>query len=448
MCIGTLPKQLSVRTVSVHEWEKNTMVDSEVDVICLKCILVPTHCHCCECFLSSFQSSFRRRIRPASPPDLKMSPEQLPPTYRALVLTSASQPAQVQSLPLPSTPPAQGTALLRVLATPVLSYANQVFQQGNPRNYTYPAPLVPGPSSCIARVAAVPKDAARLRPGDLVWVDATVVARDDDQAVALQGLFDGFSEGSRTLMREAFRDGSMAEYLTAPLENLCVLNEEVLLKKLGYDFSGLAFLFWPLVPYGGLRDVGLRVGEKIIVAPATGPFGGVAVLVALAMGAGKVVAMGRNAEALQTLRKGREGRVETVQITGDIEMDADQLLKAGGGPADVYFDISPPQATGSTHLASAFRALKRGARVSLMGGIMADVALPHAIIMHKDITIKGKWMYPKEAIPELVRMVELGIFKLGSVAGIEAERYSLDDWEAAFKAAEASKFGRYVVLNP
>lgn len=364
------------------------------------------------------------------------------------MLTSASQPAQVQSLPLAPTPPTQGTALVRVLAAPVLSYANQVFQQGNPRNYTYPAPLVPGPSSCIARVAAVPKDAARLRPGDLVWVDATVVARDDDQAVALQGLFDGFSEGSRTLMREAFRDGSMAEYLTAPLENLCVLNEEVLLKKMGYDFSELAFLFWPLVPYGGLRDIGLRVGETIVVAPATGPFGGVAVLVALAMGAGKVVAMGRNAESLQTLRKGREDRVETVQITGDIGMDANQLLKAGGGPADVYFDISPPQAAGSTHLASAFRALKRGARVSLMGGIMADVALPHAIIMHKDITIKGKWMYPKEAIPELVRMVELGIFKFGSVAGIEAERYSLDDWEVAFKAAEASKFGRYVVLNP
>lgn len=381
--------------------------------------------------------------------------QQPPSTYRALVLDSPAQPLTIQSLPLSSSsPPPQGTALLRVLATPVLSYANQVFQQGNPRQYPYPTPLVPGPSSCIARVAAVPHDAVRLRPGDLVWVDATVVARDDDQAVALQGLFDGFSDASRALMRvEAFRDGSMAEYVTAPLENLCVLNEEVLLGGkekggLGYDVSELAFLFWPLVPYGGLRDVGLRVGETVIVAPATGPFGGVAVLVALAMGAGKVIAMGRNADALQTLRRGREDRVETVQITGDVEKDAGELVRAGGRPADVYFDISPPQAAGSTHLASAFRALKTGARVSLMGGIMRDVALPHAIIMHKDITIKGKWMYPKEAIPELVRMVESGILKLGSTAGIEAVRFSLDDWEAAFKAAESSQFGRYVVLNP
>lgn len=113
----------------------------------------------------------------------------------------------------------------------------------------------------------------------------------------------------------------------------------------------------------------------------------------------------------------------------------------GAWRTSVYFDISPPQAAGSTHLASAFRALGRGARVSLMGGIMADVALPHAIIMHKDITIKGKWMYPREAIPELVRMVEVGQLKLGSPAGTEAERYGLGDWEAAFQAAEASEFG-------
>lgn len=374
-------------------------------------------------------------------------------TYRALVLTDASKPLSIQERPLPKTVP--GTALLRVLATPVLSYSSEVFQQGNLRNYPYPKPLVPGPSSCIARVAAVPGDAVKLKPRDLVWVDATVIARDDPEAVVLQGLFDGFNDASRALMKNAFRDGSMAEYVRAPLENICVLDEDVLLGtpggadgklRLGYDVSELAFIFWLLVPYGGLRDVGLRVGETVIVSPATGPFGGAAVLVALAMGAGKVIAMGRNYEALQRLRKGREDKVETVQITGNVDKDAAELLRFG--PADVYFDISPPQAAGSTHFTSAFGALKRGARVSLMGGIMGDVALPHAIIMHKDITIKGKWMYPMEAIPELVRMIEYGMLKFGSAAGIKAERYKLDDWEEAFNAAKSSKFGRYVVLNP
>lgn len=323
-------------------------------------------------------------------------------TYRALLLTDPSKPLTLEQRPLPSPGPAPGTALLRVLAAPVLSYAAEVFQRGNPRGYTYPLPLVPGPSSCIARVAAAGPDAVRLAPGALVWVDATVTARDDagpGGAVALQGLFDGFSEASRALVRSggaaeggARRDGAMAEYVIAPLENVHVLDEGALLRGLRCEAADLAFLFWLLVPYGGLRDVGLRVGETVIVAPATGPFGGAAVLVALAMGAGKVVAMGRNAEALEKLKKGREGRVETVQITGDVEADAARLLEFG--QADVYFDISPPQAAGSTHVASAFRALRRGARVSLMGGIMADVALPHAIIVHKDITIKGSKQFP------------------------------------------------------
>lgn len=332
-------------------------------------------------------------------------------TYRALLLTEPSKPLTLEQRALPASPgPAPGTALLRVLAAPVLSYAADVFQRGNPRGYTYPLPLVPGPSSCIARVAAAGPDAVRLAPGALVWVDATVTARDDAGAVVLQGLFDGlFGEASRALARGgggpaehgARRDGAMAEYVVAPLENVHVLDEGALLGPpggggLGYGVADLAFLFWLLVPYGGLRDVGLRVGETVVVAPATGPFGGAAVLVALAMGAGKVVAMGRNAEALGRLREGREGRVETVQITGDVEADAARLLEFG--QADVYFDISPPQAAGSTHMASAFRALRRGARVSLMGGIMADVALPHAIIMHKDITIKGSKQPPVSSV--------------------------------------------------
>lgn len=324
-------------------------------------------------------------------------------TYRALVLTDPSKPLTIQERPIPAATP--GTALLRVLAAPVLSYASQVFQQGNPRGYPYPLPMVPGPSSCVARVAAVPPDAVKLRPGALVWADGTVVARDDQDAVALQGLFDGFGDGSRALLRDALRDGSMAEYVLAPLENVHALDEAVLLGRpdggrplrLGYEAADLAFIFWLLVPYGGLRDVGLRVGETVIVAPATGPFGGVAVLVALAMGAGRVVAMGRNADALGRLRAGREDKVDTVQITGDVEADASKLL--GFGPADVFFDISPPQAAGSSHVASAFRALRRGARVSLMGGVVGDVALPHSIIVHKDITIKGSKQLPLPLFP-------------------------------------------------
>jgi D-arabinose 1-dehydrogenase-like Zn-dependent alcohol dehydrogenase len=86
-----------------------------------------------------------------------------------------------------------------------------------------------------------------------------------------------------------------------------------------------------------LRDIRLEAGETVIIAPATGGFGGAAVLVALAMGA-KVIAMGRNAEALAKL-KTLSGRIETVQITRNQEEEVAALQKFG--PADAFFDISP-----------------------------------------------------------------------------------------------------------
>lgn len=105
-----------------------------------------------------------------------------------------------------------------------------------------------------------------------------------------------------------------------------------------------------LVPYGGLRSVDLQAGGTVIVTPATGSFGSAAVLVALAMGAGKVIAMGRNTEALANLRA-RDARIETVQMTGDLEEEMKALQAFG--KADVHFDISPAVSEGFTHFRAA-----------------------------------------------------------------------------------------------
>lgn len=57
-------------------------------------------------------------------------------------------------------------------------------------------------------------------------------------------------------------------------------------------------------------------------------------------------------------------------------------------------------------------------------------------------------MYPMEAIPELVRMIERGMLRIGPASGIEVVRHGLDGWEKAFKDAESSTFGKFVVFEP
>lgn len=175
------------------------------------------------------------------------------------------------------------------------------------------------------------------------------------------------------------------------------------------------------MPYSGLRDINLCASEIVIVAPATGAFGGAAVNVALAMGA-KVIAMGRNKEALTRIAATSE-RVRTVQITGGQGAETAELLKHS--PIDAFFDVSPPEAEKSTHIKAAILALRPGERISLIGGIRGDVAIPHGIVMHRNLLIKKTWMYPREAVPELIKMVEVGVLKLGQ--GRKCGRFGLEE---------------------
>jgi threonine dehydrogenase-like Zn-dependent dehydrogenase len=357
---------------------------------------------------------------------------------------------QSRLYPSPSQTP--GSVVIRILVANVVSYAREIYDGTRP--YTFPLPLVIG-SSAIGRIAATGRDATLLTPGQLVFFDITIRGRDDPaHSVFLSGVVDGFTAGSKKLMAGEWRDSTYAEYAKVPLENCHVLNEKLLLGSvkdggLGYSVESLSIISRLLVPYGGLRDVNLKVGETVIVAPATGPFGGVAVVAALAMGA-RVVAMGRNVDALNKLEALDPKRVKTVPITGDVEGQTKAVLSYFR-PADVFFDISPPQAAKSTHIKSAILALRHGGRVSLMGGIQGDVSIPYNVVMHSNILLKGTWMFPREAVGEVIKMVETDVLRIGeeSLGQRHIAKFGLEEWDQAFTAAaENTGMGDLVLIAP
>ena len=369
----------------------------------------------------------------------------LPETFKALQFTSNTSPPSIVDLPTPR--PGAGTIIVRPLYSNIVAYANDIFTNGNPRGYHYPLPLVPG-SSSVGRVAAVPDDTKTLRPGQLVWTDIVVRARDDPDAKILHGLHEGFTEGSRALMSGEWRNGSWADLFQIPAENVHILDEEALIKKLGYNMEDLGFLGVLAVPYGGLRDVALRPGETILIAPATGAFGGAAVHVALALGAGKVIAMGRNKGVLAELKALAPERVEVVEMSGDTATDTAAL--APHGPLDVYFDMSPPNAGKSGHFKAGLATLRPGGRMGIMGGVSGDVELPYAQIMFKGLTLKGTYMYSREQVHELIKMVETGVLKIGSKAGMRVMgKYPLEQWSEAFEtASREGRMGQSVFFVP
>ncbi|CAI7629943.1 unnamed protein product [Penicillium pancosmium] len=345
-----------------------------------------------------------------------------PATCRALVLNAIGEPLLLETRPTPQ--PTSGSAVIKILAAAVLSYSRDIYN--GTRKYELATPSVPG-SGAIGRVAAIGPDAAKLQVGDLVFIDIYIRGRDDYSVGALSGINDGHSEASKRMMRGEWRDSTYAEYARLPLENCFSLNEKRLLGSpteggLGYTIDELLYVAVQLVPFGGLRSIGLAVCDKVIISPATGAFGSAAVQVALAMGA-SVIAMGRNNEALENLKSklspdASEDRIQLIQITNDLQQEVEALAKLG--PADAFFDTSP----------------QHSGRICLMGGAMGDMAIPASPVVRRNLTIKGKWMYERDDILKLIQMVESGALKLGREAGCRiVGRFPMEKWKEAFDAA-------------
>ncbi|KAK6367948.1 hypothetical protein LTS17_010101 [Exophiala oligosperma] len=371
-------------------------------------------------------------------------------THRALLLSSTRDPYDISVVSNATPQPTPGSAVIRILASGVLTYNNKVYSGKKP--YPYPTPFVPG-SGSIGRVASVHEDATRLTPGVLVFFDCFIRGRDDPDALILSGLSSGFTKGSTDLMVGAWRDGTYAEYARVPLENCFPLDETRLCTELGYTVDDLMYLFTVSVPFGGLRSVDLRAGEKVIVTPAAGMYGSAAVVAALAMGA-RVVAVGRNLDTLNVFKSWpayseEGGRLDIVQTTGDVDADVASLTKDGTDMADVFFDISPGKAIGSPHYKSCIRALRRGGRASYMGAHF-ELPLPAMTMTLNDITFKAKWMYEREDVRAMIKLAENGFLKLGEKNGIKTVgKFPLEKFAEAFDAcSKMSGPGLQVIIAP
>ena len=69
-----------------------------------------------------------------------------------------------------------------------------------------------------------------------------------------------------------------------------------------------------------------------------------------------------------------------------------------------------------------------------MGGMGSEFVIPSLLAVRNDITFKGKWMYEREDVKHVVKMVEGGVLRLKG--GIGVKGFGLEEWDEAFAAAE------------
>ena len=359
-------------------------------------------------------------------------------SMKAAVLEDFGAPLAARDLPDPV--PGTGEVVVDIVAAGVLPYMGEVL--GGERGYLLETPVVPG-SGAIGRVRETGPDATRLSMGEWVFCDPTVRSRDDALTpdITLQGL-SARGEGGLRLQRH-FHNGPFAERMLVPTENAIPIGS-IDPTEAG-RWCALNVL---LVPYGGLLAGDLQAGETVLISGATGNFGSAGVAVALAMGAGCVVAPGRNEEMLEDLARRFGGRVRTVKLSGDEEQDRDRMKRAVPGQIDCMLDILPPSAPARATRAAAMTVREFG-RVVLMGGVGMlggeDLGLPYPWIMRNSITIRGRWLYPREAFTRMVGLVRSGQLNLGN---FETREFNLSEVnEAVANAAHDGAFRMTVVRS-
>ena len=338
---------------------------------------------------------------------------------------------------IPTPEPRPGSVLVRIEASVLMSYLKPYVAGKLPLYRPPPGPFTPGTNG-VGVVAAVGRDVSHLKPGRRVVLSSHFVARDnvEDPAQVLIGLTAG--DGAESVLAD-WPDGTLAEYALMPVEAVTPADG---LDHL--DAAHLAAIGRCIIPYGGLLRGRLAAGEMLVVNGATGAYGTAAALLGIALGAGRVIAAGRNRAALEAVARAGGRRVATVALTGDVKADAQALRVASGGGAHIAFDMVGQAGDANATLA-ALHALRRGGRLVLMGSMTTDLPVPYTTLMLNSWEIIGQFMYPASAYPRLLALLRSGLLDLSP---IRPRVYPLAELPAAMDAAATAGNLDYIVMQP
>jgi NADPH2:quinone reductase len=228
------------------------------------------------------------------------------------------------------------------------------------------------------------------------------------------------------------RDGTFAERVAVPRETLAPVPEGAdagVAAALGVGgVSGWLPLVW---------RAPVRAGETVLVLGATGSVGRIAVQTSKLLGAGRVIAAGRNREALE--------RVRALGADASVVLDdnfAEALQEACPEGADLIFDP-----LWGDPVRVALGIARPRARIVHMGqSAGAEATLASSVVRGKELEIIGYSTFaaPRDVLArEYARLVEHAV--AGDVV-VDLERVPLADVSEAWRRQEAGDASKLVVV--
>mgnify|MGYP003945857267 CR=1 FL=1 len=329
----------------------------------------------------------------------------------------------LNDIPIPE--PRAGGVVVKMTASSLMSYMKD-YVEGKLPIYDPPgSSFIPGGNG-VGVIHAVGRDVWHLKPGQRVVLSSHFTAQENvpDPAQILIGIT-AIGAAAKQVQAD-WPDGTLAEYASYPAAAVTPADG---LPQL--DDARLAASMRYIVPYGGLLRGRLAAGETLVVSGATGAYGTAAVILALAMSAGRIVAVGRNAKALEAVAAIGQGRVVPVTASGDAEADAGNIRAAASGGAHMAFDMVGNASDPNMTLA-ALRSLRHGGRLVLMGSMTVPLPIPYLEVMLNNWEIMGQFMYPRDACARLLDLARSGQLDMNAIRPLS---YPLSALPAAMEAA-------------
>ncbi len=351
---------------------------------------------------------------------------------RAARLNAPGEALTIEEIPAPIVH-ADGV-VVQVLSSHMMSYTDEVFS-GDEGRIPTPTPYTPG-LSAVGCIEQVGESVVGLSEGDFVFCNPHVVdaAPGRDPEMMLIGWF-GLTPGAGPLL-DKWKNGSFAEFAGYPAT--CVTRIDPALQD---RHASLAHLNILTVAYGALQKGGWQPGFTLVVNGITGNIGASTALLALALGAQKVVGLGRDREVMTQIEQ-MDPRIKCVALSGDTSSDLEALQQTEAR-ADICIDASAAPDSSSTEVA--LGSLRYGGCAVWVGGVGASVPVPYFSVLTRELKIVGSYMYDADCPAQLARMIESGVLDLSL---IDTRIFPLEEINSAISHAPSCKGLSSVVIQP
>ena len=284
-----------------------------------------------------------------------------------------------------------------------------------------PLPAIFGldPAGVVAKVGA---QVLSIRPGDRVYVNparscgSCRMCRSGQELDCPSFTLQGYFGRSQDIMR-AYPYGGLAQFITAPATALVKLPDTL-------SFEAAARLGYFGTAYSAMKKIGAGPGRTLLINGISGQLGLNAALLALAMGATKILGTGRNAKLLDRVKAIAPERIDVLSVPNAPAQTAsaaqpDPLVvwakqATEGHGVDGVIDCLPPGAPASA-IMRALYCLRRGGHAVNVGAVLETLPINAFWMMTNRIGLQGSVWFTTGEGEEMAAMAGAGTLDLSAL---------------------------------